>query len=116
VGGRIDAFFYCPHSADEGCGCRKPWPGLFSQIAERYGVDLNGVPCIGNSLSDMQVAEVVGCVPHMVLSGRHPEWLGQDLPPGFPVGTQVHADLAACVDHLLGSESGSRLPLTTTTT
>jgi D-glycero-D-manno-heptose 1,7-bisphosphate phosphatase len=79
-------------------------------------VDLNGVPCIGNSLIDMQVAEVVGCVPHMVLSGRHPEWLGQALPPGFPVGTQVHTDLAACVDHLLGFESGSRLPLTTTPT
>ena len=116
VGGRIDAFFYCPHAADEGCGCRKPWPGLFSQIAERYGVDLTGVPCIGNSLIDMQVAEVVGCVPHMVLSGRHPEWLGQALPPGFPARTQVHADLAACVDHLLGSESGSRLPLTTSPT
>ena len=53
VGGRIDAFFYCPHAADEACACRKPLPGLFSQIAERYGVDLTGVPCIGNSLSDM---------------------------------------------------------------
>ena len=86
------------------------------QIAERYSVDLTGVPCIGNSLSDMQVAEVMGCVPHMVLSGRHPEWPVQALPPGFPVGTLVHADLAACVDHLLGSESGPGLPLTTTPT
>ena len=24
VGGRIDAVFYCPHSPDEGCECRKP--------------------------------------------------------------------------------------------
>ena len=90
-----------------------PLPGLFSQIAERYGVDFTGVPCIGNSLSDMQVAEEVGCLQHMVLSGRHPEWLGQGLPPGFPDNTQVHADLAACVDHLLGADPGSRLPLTT---
>jgi D-glycero-D-manno-heptose 1,7-bisphosphate phosphatase len=103
VGGRVDAFFYCPHAADEGCGCRKPWPGLFAQISERYGVSLNGVPCIGNSLSDMQVAEVVGCVPHLVVGERHPEWWGQTLPEAFPVNTQVHRDLAACVDHLLGA-------------
>src|SRR5471030_1387523 len=24
MGGRIDAVFYCPHSPDEGCHCRKP--------------------------------------------------------------------------------------------
>ena len=44
AGGRIDAIFYCPHAPDEGCGCRKPWPGLFAQIAERYGVAMKGVP------------------------------------------------------------------------
>ena len=37
-GGRIDAVFYCPHSPDEACHCRKPQPGLFEQIGERYGV------------------------------------------------------------------------------
>ena len=40
LGGRIDAVFFCPHSPDEGCRCRKPMPGLFQQIGERYGVDL----------------------------------------------------------------------------
>lgn len=105
VGGRIDAVFYCPHTPDEGCGCRKPWPGLFAQIAERYGVDLTGVPCIGDSLRDMQAAEAAGCAPHLVCTGRHPDLLGQPLPPGFPVDTRVHADLAACVDHLLGQDA-----------
>ncbi len=105
VGGRIDAIFYCPHTPDEGCGCRKPWPGLFGQIAERYGVSLEGVPCIGDSLRDMQAAEAAGCTPHLVCPGRHPDLLGQKLPAGFPLATQVHADLAACADHLLGVPS-----------
>lgn len=105
VGGRIDAIFYCPHTPDEGCGCRKPWPGLFGQIAERYGVSLDGVPCIGDSLRDMQAAEAAGCTPHLVCTGRHAHLLGQVLSAGFPPGTQVHADLAACTDHLLGSGS-----------
>jgi D-glycero-D-manno-heptose 1,7-bisphosphate phosphatase len=105
VGGRIDAIFYCPHTPDEGCGCRKPWPGLFGQIAERYGVSLDGVPCIGDSLRDMQAAEAAGCTPHLVCTGRHPDLLGQALPTGFPIATRVHADLAACADHLLGTAS-----------
>ena len=41
IGADIDAVFFCPHTADDGCECRKPLPGLFSQIGERYGVDLN---------------------------------------------------------------------------
>jgi D-glycero-D-manno-heptose 1,7-bisphosphate phosphatase len=104
AGGRIDAIFYCPHTPDEGCGCRKPWPGLFAQIAERYGVNLQGVPCIGDSLRDMQAAEAAGCAPHLVCTGRHADLLGQALPVDFPAHTRIHADLAACVDHLLGLE------------
>jgi len=102
-GGRVDAVFYCPHAPDEGCHCRKPEPGLFEQIAQRYGLSsLAGVPCIGDSLRDMQAAAVAGCQPHLVCTGRHPELLGHSqAPEHFPSGTWVHADLAACVAHLL---------------
>ena len=104
-GGRIDAVFYCPHGPDEGCHCRKPEPGLLEQIAERYGVDLHGVPYIGDSLRDMQAAVHAGCEPHLVCTGRHTDLRGhQGAPAGFPEGTRVHADLAACVDALLSTE------------
>jgi D-glycero-D-manno-heptose 1,7-bisphosphate phosphatase len=102
-GGRLDAVFYCPHTPDEGCHCRKPEPGLLEQIAQRYGLpSLAGVPYIGDSLRDMQAAAAAGCAPHLVLTGRHAHLVGQTgTPAGFPAGTRVHADLAACVDHLL---------------
>ena len=74
-------------------------------IAERYGVSLQGVPCIGDSLRDMQAAEAAGCDPHLVCTGRHADLLGQALPPGFPANTRIHADLAACVDQLLNLET-----------
>jgi len=102
AGGRIDAIFYCPHAPDEGCNCRKPAPGLLHQIQERYGIDLKGVPYVGDSLRDMQAAHAAGCAPHLVLTGRHPDMQGQALPATFPADTQVHADLSAFVDHLLG--------------
>ncbi len=105
AGGRIDAIFYCPHAPDEGCACRKPAPGLLQQIQERYGIDLKGVPYVGDSLRDMQAAQAAGCAPHLVLTGRHPDMSAEGLPPDFPVETQVHANLCAFVDHLLGETS-----------
>src|SRR3989442_4882095 len=41
VGGRIDAVFYCPHTSDAGCDCRKPKPAMLKEIGLRLGVDLN---------------------------------------------------------------------------
>jgi D-glycero-D-manno-heptose 1,7-bisphosphate phosphatase len=107
AGGRIDAIFYCPHAPDEGCACRKPAPGLLLQIQERYGIELNGVPYVGDSLRDMQAAQAAGCAPHLVLTGRHADLKSQGLSPNFPAQTQVHADLGAFVDHLLGGETAA---------
>ena len=108
-GGRLDAVFYCPHAPDEGCHCRKPEPGLLEQIAQRYGLStLAGVPYIGDSLRDMQAAVAAGCAPHLVCTGRHADLKGlRQAPEGFPAATRVHADLAACVDHLLGQAAGT---------
>jgi D-glycero-D-manno-heptose 1,7-bisphosphate phosphatase len=56
VGARVDAVFYCPHAPDEGCHCRKPEPGLFEQIGERYGLDLHGVPTVGDTARGLRAA------------------------------------------------------------
>jgi len=100
-GGRIDAVFYCPHSPEEVCTCRKPLPGLFEQIGERYGVDLKDVPCVGDSLRDLQAGALMGCEPHLVLTGKGAKFRGVPLPDAFPPGTSVHNDLAAFAEALL---------------
>jgi len=102
VGGRVDAIFYCPHGPEEQCNCRKPAPGLFEQIAERYGMDLAGVPAVGDSLRDLVAGASVGCAPHLVLTGKGAAYRGRTLPEEFPRDTMVHADLGAFVDHLVG--------------
>ena len=70
AGGRIDAVFYCPHSPDDACTCRKPASGLFEQIGERYGMDLHGVHTVGDTPGDLVAGASVGCVPHLVLTGK----------------------------------------------
>jgi D-glycero-D-manno-heptose 1,7-bisphosphate phosphatase len=103
-GGRIDAVFFCPHTATEQCECRKPLPGLMREIGDRYGVDLGEVPMVCDTLRDLQAARAAGCVPHLVRTGRAREadeatiqqWL-RDVP-----GACVHEDLAAFAAHLVG--------------
>ncbi|AMP38533.1 MULTISPECIES: D-glycero-beta-D-manno-heptose 1,7-bisphosphate 7-phosphatase [Ralstonia solanacearum species complex] len=97
-GGRVDAVFFCPHTAAEGCDCRKPKAGMFHEIARRFDVDLTGVPVVGDSLRDLQAGEEVGAVPHLVLTGKGTKTLQTgNLPPG----TQVHQDLRAFARALL---------------
>jgi D-glycero-D-manno-heptose 1,7-bisphosphate phosphatase len=104
VGGKVDAIFFCPHAPDEKCRCRKPDPGLFEQIAERFGVDLQGVPAVGDSARDLQAGVAVGCEPHLVLTGKAAGLVGRSLPESYPAGTFVHHDLAAFAQFLIERE------------
>lgn len=97
VGGRLDAIFFCPHAADSTCDCRKPKPGMFMQIAERFNADLNGVPAVGDSLRDLQAGITVGCQPYLVLTGKG---LKTREDPALPEHTLVYPDLAAVVADL----------------
>ena len=97
-GGRIDALFFCPHTALEQCGCRKPRTGMFEEIAARFHTDLKGVPVVGDSLKDLQAAEQVGALPILVLTGK-----GQKTREagGLPKKTIVFESLADAARHLV---------------
>jgi D-glycero-D-manno-heptose 1,7-bisphosphate phosphatase len=97
-GGRIDAIFFCPHTAAENCACRKPRTGMLEEIAARFHVDLKGVPCIGDSLRDLEAAEAVGAAPLLVLTGKGAATRAKG---GMPRRTQVFADLEEASKHLV---------------
>jgi D-glycero-D-manno-heptose 1,7-bisphosphate phosphatase len=101
VGGRVDAIFYCPHAPDERCRCRKPEPGLFEQIGERYGISLDDVPAVGDALRDLVSAASAGCEPHLVLTGKAAALRDRVPPEDYPQDTIVHQDLAAFVEYLV---------------
>lgn len=94
IGGRIDAFFFCPHGPGHGCNCRKPGPGLLLAVAERLGIDLADTPFIGDRMSDAEAAERAGARPLLVRSGLH------QLPRASERFT-VYDDLAGAVDSLM---------------
>lgn len=102
AGGRIDAIFYCPHTADSACDCRKPKPGMFRRISETLNIDLKGVPTVGDSLRDLQAGAAVGCQPMLVRTGKGTK---TEADGNLPEGTLVFADLSAAVDHILTKAS-----------
>ncbi|MEO5697863.1 MAG: D-glycero-beta-D-manno-heptose 1,7-bisphosphate 7-phosphatase [Burkholderiaceae bacterium] len=110
LGGRIDAVFFCPHSPDDACLCRKPLPGLMEQIGERFGATMTDVPVVGDSLRDLLAGAALGCQTHLVRTGKSAgldaaqiDALCRQVP-----GTHVHADLKAFADHLIRAERKAR--------
>ncbi len=98
LGGTIDGVFYCPHTPEDHCQCRKPEPGLLQEISARLKVALDDVPCVGDTLRDVQAARSAGCRPILVRSGKGERTVGEgqgidDIP--------VFANLAAVAEYLL---------------
>jgi len=84
--------------------------GLFELIGDRYGVELGGVPLVGDSLRDLQAGAAVGCPTHLVRTGKGAKLSDTDVQTMVAQipGTTVHADLAAFAEHLIQGERAER--------
>ena len=98
AGGEIDLIVWCPHHPDDGCHCRKPRPGLLHRLAEHYGIDLEGVPVIGDSARDLEAARAVGARPVLVRTGNGRRTEAE----GAAGDAEVYDDLAAAAAALTG--------------
>jgi D-glycero-D-manno-heptose 1,7-bisphosphate phosphatase len=92
AGGRIEAIFYCPDTAESDSAYRKPNPGMMVEIGERFATPLAEVPAVGDSLRDLQAAAAVKAQPILVLTGKGAKTLEAG---GLPEGTKIYPDLAA---------------------
>jgi D-glycero-D-manno-heptose 1,7-bisphosphate phosphatase len=97
-GGRIDALFYCPHTADSNCSCRKPKPGMLEEIGRRFATSLDGMPSVGDSLRDLQASVAVGAQPILVRTGKGEKTLAED---GVPQNTWICANLAEAAQRII---------------
>ena len=97
AGGRVDAFFFCPHKESSDCQCRKPRPGMLLEIAQRFNISLKETFMVGDSLKDVQAAAAAGARPVLVLTGKGKK---TQVEGNLPPGTQVFPDLAAFAEHL----------------
>jgi D-glycero-D-manno-heptose 1,7-bisphosphate phosphatase len=65
-GGYIENIFFCPHTPEERCPCRKPAPGLIFKAQKVYDIDLSSAYMVGDSAKDIECARNAAC-GHAVL-------------------------------------------------
>jgi D-glycero-D-manno-heptose 1,7-bisphosphate phosphatase len=71
-GVRLAAAYYCPHGPGDGCGCRKPAPGLLLQAARERGLDLGASVMVGDKTGDVEAGMAAGCGLSLRLSPADP--------------------------------------------
>ena len=57
----IDAFYVCYHDSADGCGCRKPLPGMLHAAAQDWDVDLTRSFMVGDRWRDIEAGSAAGC-------------------------------------------------------
>jgi len=66
----LDAVLYCPHTAEAGCPCRKPLPGMLLQAAEGLGLWLEQSVMVGDKASDVEAGHRAGCRTVLLGTGQ----------------------------------------------
>lgn len=60
-GVKINGSYYCTHSIEDKCECRKPKPGLIFKAAEELNIDISKSIMIGDEVSDIKCGINAGC-------------------------------------------------------
>jgi heptosyltransferase-2 len=88
----FEDFYYCPHSPDENCPCRKPEPAMLFRARTEHNIDLKKSFIVGDKDADMLLAKAVGARGILVKTGQHQESENADV---------IVDDLSAAVKHIL---------------
>ena len=57
----LDGVYVCPHDDADGCGCRKPAPGLLVEATADLGLDLGRSVMVGDRWRDVEAGQRAGC-------------------------------------------------------
>ncbi|NWG04228.1 MAG: HAD family hydrolase [Syntrophaceae bacterium] len=66
----IKKIYYCPHTKEQHCLCRKPSPYFIRQAEKDYKIDLNSSYVIGDHPHDIEMAKTVGAEAIYILTGH----------------------------------------------
>lgn len=97
----VDDLRTCPHDDGDGCGCRKPAPGMILEAADELDLDLAASVLVGDRWSDVAAARSAGCGA-AVLVGDRP-----GVRPDGAAADAIVATVVEAVDWILGGRSGA---------
>jgi D-glycero-D-manno-heptose 1,7-bisphosphate phosphatase len=97
----LSAIYYCPHTSDDECECRKPKPGLLKRAAREHRIDLRRSFVVGDRYGDVELAHVTGSRGILVRTGYGEQDLRENGAAWPKQPDFVADDLAAAVDWIL---------------
>jgi len=100
VGGAIDAIFYCTHTDEDDCNCRKPKMGMLEEIEKRFDCSLKKIPAIGDSLRDLKAFRGIGAQPILVKTGNGEQTL---LDKKYPKNTLIFENLFDAAEFIIAN-------------
>lgn len=100
-GVRLDAIYYCPHTPEDNCACRKPKTEMAERAAARFAFNVEDAVVIGDKPCDIELGQRCGNRTILVRTGYGRQYERAELKADF-----VCDDLMAAADALLArSES-----------
>ena len=97
----IDGIFFCPHTPETECNCRKPKTGLLDYIKDSFAYPIHNMYFIGDSQRDIESGKASGIQPILVKSGNGKETEKEQL-EGEKI--PVYNDLLHAVNALTGQD------------
>jgi D-glycero-D-manno-heptose 1,7-bisphosphate phosphatase len=99
---QVDAIYYCPHTTEDDCECRKPRPGMLRRAAVEHGIDLRRSFVVGDRYGDIETAHGLGARGVLVRTGYGETEVAAETQGTRPKAPDFVADdLAAAVDWIL---------------
>jgi D-glycero-D-manno-heptose 1,7-bisphosphate phosphatase len=100
-GAHLNAIYYCPHTSEDECECRKPKPGLLERAAREHQIDLRRSFVVGDRYGDVELAHGTGSRGILVRTGYGEEDLRENRDAWPKQPDFVADDLSAAVDWIL---------------
>ena len=66
---KLDGFYFCPHTVEDNCLCRKPRAGLIERAAKELKFDPQESFFIGDKACDVELGKQIGATTFLVLTG-----------------------------------------------
>lgn len=65
----LDGIYFCPHTPEDACACRKPMTGLLECAAQELDFDPGATFVIGDKPCDIELGQRVGATTFLVRTG-----------------------------------------------
>jgi D-glycero-D-manno-heptose 1,7-bisphosphate phosphatase len=75
-GVQLEGIYFCPHTPEDDCSCRKPKPGLIERAAKELDFDLQASFVIGDKPADIEMGQRVRATTFLVRTGYGAEFVG----------------------------------------